>query len=72
MFERILGPNANAIVVATVRQVINVALIAIVGVLQTALNDDASLGSYGWAPFALVVLNLIWGVKDRLDPTRPG
>ena len=72
MIQKLLGAHTNAMVVAAARQVINAGLIAVIAALQTAFNDDSSLGSYGWAPVALIVLNLVWGVLDHRDNSRLG
>lgn len=72
MFDKILGPNVNANLVALVRNLINLAVVAIGGGLQTALAEGGSLGDYAWAPLALLILNQLWGLKDHGDPARPG
>lgn len=72
MLDKILGPNANANLVALARNLANLAAIAIVGGLQTALGQGGALGDYAWAPLGLLILNQLWGAKDHSDPQRPG
>jgi hypothetical protein len=72
MLDKILGPNANANLVALGRNLINLAIVAVLGGLQTALQPDGELGSYAWAPFALVALTQMWGFLDHKDENRPG